>query len=712
MTAMPGTFRVEDRRDARGSRLRRRTGAVLLVVLAIVAMLAALAVTFAYRMRAELSGVNAVSYDYQARLAAEAGIHRAMLLLRNDRVNFDKWYDNPEAFRQIIVWTPGEIGGKTALSQDVPEGQPVWRFSIVSPGEQLLTDTTSKWRYGMTDEAGKLNINMAPREQLVALFLQLKLENVTAEELADSLIDWRDSDDNTSEFGAETPYYAMLNPPYRAKNAALETVEELLQVKNFHGTILYGEDANRNGHLDKNEDDGEEGAWPPDDGDGILDRGIYPYVTVCSRDMNRANDNAIRLNINGSLNTDKLPDEVKQEIEQNLRPEVKEFIEAARKRNHKFQSVAELFGLTIGGKQDEEGDTSKDGDDKKTDEQPADDAKNDSKDKNDAAAGNDNPNGDAPPAADETTEPPPPPDGGTDEDVQSKKSERRNQARRGGGRREAPPTMDDLERLRNEQGSNDGSQNGGNSGTGEGSRRGSRRGGSNAQPGGQDTPRDSRRDAAGQGGDGQGRSTDRGGQGRRDGQGGRNGQDANGGTGPHGADTGAKPPTGDAGGAAAEQPPLDSPVTADDLPFLMDRFTADASPIQYGLINVNTASRQVLMTLPGLTAQDADAIVSARQGVDATLKQTPAWLVTQNAIPPEKFRRIGKYITARSLQYTIESFGFADHVGAFRRLQVVVEMRGQVEQVLYWRDISSLGVAYPLHSEDDEWKHEISVGNR
>ena len=155
---------------------------------------------------------------------------------------------------------------------------------------------------------------------------------------------------------------------------------------------------------------------------------------------------------------------------------------------------------------------------------------------------------------------------------------------------------------------------------------------------------------------------------------------------------------------------LPTPVQPADMPAIMDRLTADSSPIQVGLINVNTAPREVLLTLPDLTEAEADAIVAARQALSADAKKTPAWLLMQGVVSPEEFAKIGKYITARSLQFTIDSIGFADHVGTFRRLQVVVEMRGQVEQVLYWRDISSLGIPYPLR--EDEWKNVTVVRNR
>lgn len=690
----------------------RRPGVILLVVLAVVALLAVLGATFAYRMRAELHSVSSVSYDLQARLAAEAGIQRALLILRTERNDIDKWYDNEEAFRRIIVWTPGQIGGKTDLAQEAEEGQPAWRFSLIAPVEGTLNDMATKWRYGVTDEASKLNLNMATRDALIALFRQRQLENVTPQELADCLLDWIDADDTPREFGAETSYYQTLNPPYKAKNSALESVEELLLVKHFNGRILYGEDSNRNGHLDKNEDDGEDGQFPLDNGDGQLDRGIYPFVTVYSRDMNRANDNSVRINVNGSLECEKCPDEVKAEIEQYLRPEVREFILNAQKRGYKFKSIAEMYRLRIGGEEDEEGggdETENEG------ENPGDGSgenENAGPDGNADGSGrmddngrrNDDGGGDVENGGGAS-------DGTPDDDrlsPEEKEDVKRQQARRSPGRRVPPPTMEDLERLRNERGAGRGPRDnadvppppGGDdsSGSGEtGSDRGrrddrdrrdggrdSRRGDSNRVGG--DRASDGSREEAGGERAGGGRRGDR----EADGRGGRGGREGPGG--------------------ANNQPPLDSPVEGDDLMFLMDRFTADPSPVQYGLINVNTAPREVLMTLPGITAQDADAIVSARQGLDAATRRTPAWLAVQEVIPPAKFRRIGPYITARSLQYTIESFGFADHVGTYKRLQAVVEMRGQVEQVLYWRDISGLGVGYPLH--EDEWKYEVSVGSR
>lgn len=59
--------------------------------------------------------------------------------------------------------------------------------------------------------------------------------------LIDSFLDWTDADSSTRTDGAETEdYYATLKPPYKAANRPLDTVEELLLVKGFNRTVLFG----------------------------------------------------------------------------------------------------------------------------------------------------------------------------------------------------------------------------------------------------------------------------------------------------------------------------------------------------------------------------------------------------------------------------------------------------------------------------------------
>jgi DNA uptake protein ComE-like DNA-binding protein len=64
--------------------------------------------------------------------------------------------------------------------------------------------------------------------------------------------------------------------------------------------VLYGEDANLNGILDPNENDGDISP-PSDNRDGQLDSGILEYLTVYSREPNIRSDGSNRVNV-ASLN--------------------------------------------------------------------------------------------------------------------------------------------------------------------------------------------------------------------------------------------------------------------------------------------------------------------------------------------------------------------------------------------------------------------------
>lgn len=116
-------------------------------------------------------------------------------------------------------------------------------------------------------------------------------------ELADAILDFIDSDDTPRTNGCESEYYSALSPAYPAKNSPLESLDELLLVRGVTSQLLYGEDFNRNGLLDANEDDGD-ASWPPDDANGILQLGWSSYLTVYGREKNTRWDGTDRININ------------------------------------------------------------------------------------------------------------------------------------------------------------------------------------------------------------------------------------------------------------------------------------------------------------------------------------------------------------------------------------------------------------------------------
>lgn len=549
-----------------------RHGVILPVVLLVLLLLGLLGAMFSFRVNADLASTQAIACRLQTRLAAEAGIERVKLLLRESRFDIDRWYHNPEEFHRIVVWTPEGDDNVWGSNEEFEEDSMVYRFSIVADDP---TEDEDYIRLGITDEASKLNLNTATEAQLTILLTAVAAveesedeeEGGTVEEIVNAILDWRDADQSPRKEGGGTEgdFYRTLPKPYRVKNGPFDTVEELLLVKGVTGQVLYGEDWDRNGLLTPNEDDGDE-TFPLDNQDGELGRGIYPYLTVYSSEPNTSNANRPRVYLMG-------PEEpLRAELELAFpnEPHVVDFVVAATR-----------------GKKDANS-TGKDG-----------------------KGGED---------SDETGPP------GT-ENEEGKENEPLD---------ETPGGLDELDDGNEPPETNS------------------------------DDGKESNDDAA--------------------------------------AGAPIRSPASLLSDTAISVEVGQNPLTAEHLPVLMDRTTTVPPERQNltGLININTAPRLVLRCIEGLTEDQVEAILEARDRVPSTAKATTAWLLTEEVIDLETFDRIASSITARGQQFTIESIGYADHIGMVTRLQVVVDMVGPIAQTVYYRDLTYLGGPYPIREDDLE----------
>jgi type II secretory pathway component PulK len=135
-------------------------------------------------------------------------------------------------------------------------------------------------KFCLVDEASKANLNntnIYGNPDTSTNLLQ-NLPQMTIQ-LVSCIYDWNTSNANPTQNGAKSSIYQGLNPPYYCKQTNYETIDELRMVYNMNLDLLYGEDANLNGALDPNENDGQ--TLPPNDNnDGTLDSGILEYVTI------------------------------------------------------------------------------------------------------------------------------------------------------------------------------------------------------------------------------------------------------------------------------------------------------------------------------------------------------------------------------------------------------------------------------------------------
>ena len=168
-------------------------------------------------------------------------------------------------------------------------------------------DDDGQPRYGLEDEASKLNINTADASILE------KLPELDSS-LAAAIVAVR---------GEE---------PFR-------DLKDLLQIEGIDPIVLYGEDQNENGLLDANENDGDQN-WPPDNADGWLDGGLTRFLTAWSASRNVSADGTERANLNQD-DADTLTQTVK-EISQQQADSI-----VARRENGEFASVLDLLDVEL-----------------------------------------------------------------------------------------------------------------------------------------------------------------------------------------------------------------------------------------------------------------------------------------------------------------------------------------------------------------------------
>ncbi len=290
-------------------------GTVLIVTIWVVLVLAGLALVFARSMRV----ASAVTANHVASLEAECIAAGA-----SEYIKAQLMADHED---ETIQEATAEL-----KAMEVGDGY----FWVLLPD----LENDREFAYGLTDEAGKINLNSASEEML------LKLPGMTSE-LAASIIDWRDEDSEISTGGAEDEYYLLLSEPYNCKNSDLETVGEILLIKGASEELLYGEDTNLNGILDDHENDGGL-SEPDDDRDGRLDTGFYEYVTVYSVEANVDSEGNQRLNINDAQSRQQLQEALQEVLDEDRALEVMAMVST----NANYENILEFY-YSVGLKSEE-----------------------------------------------------------------------------------------------------------------------------------------------------------------------------------------------------------------------------------------------------------------------------------------------------------------------------------------------------------------------
>jgi len=217
---------------ARAAGRRRREGGVVLVLVIVFLLLLISGVT-AFQRRAVLDATIVDNRDALARAEglARGGVRLAVALLLEDRLR--------EAAAEMPLETRFDVWARARkLDLDLADG--------------------ARLRLEIDDAGSRLNLNAlfaegAPRDEgatevlLISLF-ERALENsdlppdkvalYDPRALAQSLVDYVDADEVGRRGAFEDDYYQQQDPPYRAANRPLLSVDELGLVEGFDRTLV------------------------------------------------------------------------------------------------------------------------------------------------------------------------------------------------------------------------------------------------------------------------------------------------------------------------------------------------------------------------------------------------------------------------------------------------------------------------------------------
>jgi len=217
--------------DASRRRQRREGGVVLVLVIVFLLLLTSSVATFQRRAVLDSTIVRNRDATARAEALARGGVRLAVALLLEDRLREETGAGSVET--RFDVWArAGELD--LSLAEDAE-----LRLAVDDAG--ALLNLNALFADGAPRDEGATQVLL---EALLERALdgselppdRIALYDVPA--LARHLIDYVDADEVTQRGGFEDDYYQQQDPPYRAANRPLLSVDELALVEGFDPTLV------------------------------------------------------------------------------------------------------------------------------------------------------------------------------------------------------------------------------------------------------------------------------------------------------------------------------------------------------------------------------------------------------------------------------------------------------------------------------------------
>lgn len=136
---------------------------------------------------------------------------------------------------------------------------------------------------------------------------------------------------------------------------------------------------------------------------------------------------------------------------------------------------------------------------------------------------------------------------------------------------------------------------------------------------------------------------------------------------------------------------------------VLDAVTTRSDELVGGRLDINTASYEALLALPGATPQEAAAIVRTREALGEEVMAEVTWPVLQKVLTPERFEAIASRITTRSWCWRVRLVAGEVHsdnpdgpLVSPVAWEAVIDLTGPQARLAYLREITMLPVAAML----------------
>lgn len=202
----------------------RQRGIALIMVLLIIVVLAGLASIFAMRMKVETTLARNANHDVELEWIGRSGVEAMKWLLAQASQGQDGQVD----FRNSI-WAGGSGMDSNNMAAQFP-----------NPYE-LGDGRSFGWKIEDLDR--KFNINSTDPEVLRHGLTMVGVDPGAHSTIIDSILDWRDIDDDPHPSGVESDHYQSLESPHFAKNGPIDDISELLRINGVTPAMFWGSSA-------------------------------------------------------------------------------------------------------------------------------------------------------------------------------------------------------------------------------------------------------------------------------------------------------------------------------------------------------------------------------------------------------------------------------------------------------------------------------------